>query len=327
MNQNPPADPNLPHDLIPAPEDSLSVPATASQETTPPVPETPLQATFNPPATWSQDETQTPTPPEPTPIYPSLPQSPTSPQSVQSETQTPVPPQTKSSFLRYFLITVALILLGILIGVLAARFLPLTPAATVPATPTPSILLTPSVTVPVSTSSAESVSASTASGEVLGWKTYSSSSLGYSLKYPQNTGWYVDEGRYTTTIYNYDVKTASGRSYDPVADKGKFKVEIASDSSFKNCDLWLSDYSQTPSASTNKIPEITSLKRIVKDKFTGLSFETESMSGLIGLSCFNNPNGGLLFLNGFLDYPDFKTVYSQIISSVSFTASGTSVTQ
>ncbi|MFZ3068951.1 MAG: hypothetical protein WA052_01405 [Microgenomates group bacterium] len=63
----------------------------------------------------------------------------------------------KSGFLKTFFIVIALVLFGIFIGVVAARFLPM-PGTEVPVvTPTPIITVTPSLTpevTPVSTASA-----------------------------------------------------------------------------------------------------------------------------------------------------------------------------
>jgi len=61
------------------------------------------------------------------------------------ETVTPAKP--KSGFLKTFFIVIALILFGILIGVLAAKYIPMPSATITPTpTPTPTVLLTPTPT-------------------------------------------------------------------------------------------------------------------------------------------------------------------------------------
>jgi len=104
---------------------------------TPPVP------TFSPPAQWNSD----PTPPSeqwtqpetsrPTPSTPPLP------------AQTAPSSSKKSGFLKTFFIIIALILFGTLVGVLAARFLPMTsstPTSAPTSIPTPTELVTPVAT-------------------------------------------------------------------------------------------------------------------------------------------------------------------------------------
>lgn len=58
------------------------------------------------------------------------------------------------------------------------------------------------------------------------WKTYNAIQLSLVLKYPYD--WFVEEnneGHYIR-IQNYDPKTALGRGYDPLQDKGKYLLTV-----------------------------------------------------------------------------------------------------
>lgn len=80
----------------------------------------------------------------------------------------------KSGFLKTFLIVIALILFGILIGVLASRFVPMTESSTAIATPTPTVAITPvGLETPTPTIDVTA-----------DWKTYTNTTYGYSFKYP-----------------------------------------------------------------------------------------------------------------------------------------------
>ena len=148
---NPPQNPLPDSD----PQNQTSTPSFSpiSQETTPP---TVWSSDLNPPLV-SQTSNQTSRP------QPVIPESISQPMYQETPPMPPLPitkvPSSSSSsgFLRIFFIGIALILFGILIGVLAARFLPM-PSAEVPVvTPTPIITITPSLTpevTPVSTASA-----------------------------------------------------------------------------------------------------------------------------------------------------------------------------
>jgi len=71
-------------------------------------------------------------------------QSPRKPRRRHPLQSQPLQPPKKSGFLKTFFIVIALVLLGILIGVVVARFLPLASTATVTLTPTPTAEITPS---------------------------------------------------------------------------------------------------------------------------------------------------------------------------------------
>lgn len=59
------------------------------------------------------------------------------------------------------------------------------------------------------------------------WKTYSSSLFKLSFRYPQD--WFVEENANSINIriQNYDPKTAPGRGYDPIQDKGKYLLSVS----------------------------------------------------------------------------------------------------
>ena len=146
---------NPPQNPLPAsdPQNQTSTPSFSptSQETTPPT-------------AWSSD----PNPPlvSQTPNQTSQSQSPESISQPMYQETPPMPPlpittvpssSSSSGFLRIFFIGIALILFGILIGVLAARFLPMSSTEVPAVTPTPIITITPSLTpevTPISTASA-----------------------------------------------------------------------------------------------------------------------------------------------------------------------------
>jgi hypothetical protein len=69
---------------------------------------------------------------------------------------------------------------------------------------------------------------SSTSAEIANWKTHTSSNMGISFKYPHD--WYIEDYSNTESPYlriqNYDPKTAAGRGYDPIADKGKYFLAI-----------------------------------------------------------------------------------------------------
>jgi hypothetical protein len=134
----------------------------------------PAVPTFTPPTAWanltppSASATKYPPyRPEPMsqePVSPPIPQ-------IQPQPATTAPSSSKSGgFLRLFFIGLVLILFGILIGVVAARFLPIPNASVVP-TPTPTVIITPSVTTapivtPVSTQSSEINKSATGSSSI-----------------------------------------------------------------------------------------------------------------------------------------------------------------
>lgn len=192
MNQDPQSNPNQPHGLILAPEDSLSVPP-ANQEPKTPVPQAPTSVLS------------------------------TEPQPPLQTNQTTVPP-TKSNFLRYFLISVVLILFGILIGVLAARFLPMTPSTSVPViSPTPSVSSGPLITTPTATISAAIITSPAFDSQ--NWKTYSDPQKLYSIKYPPEAK--VSSYTSTTTSFTYigPTQQKSGRTQTELADGYKVSVD------------------------------------------------------------------------------------------------------
>lgn len=136
-------------------------PTSPLSDWTPPLVSTSTQSNQDQssPLNWTSQENQNQTPDW------------TNPQETITQTTTTVPreiptPQVlhtddsgHSSPLRTFLVTLSLILLGILFGVMASRFLPVTPAVPAEVTPTvePTVELTPVVTInptPTATSAA-----------------------------------------------------------------------------------------------------------------------------------------------------------------------------
>lgn len=110
--------------------------------------------------------------------------------------QAPATPSSskKTGFLKTFFIIIALILFGILIGVLASRFLPM-PSSTI--TPTP----TPTVTISVT----PTASPSAVIDETADWLTYKNTLSRYTFKYPSN--WKVldlSEGTQVEVYYQPD---------------------------------------------------------------------------------------------------------------------------
>lgn len=89
----------------------------------------------------------------------------------------------KSGFLKTFLIVIALILFGILIGVLASRFVPMTESSTAIATPTPTVAITP-VGLETPTPTID---------ETTGWKTFNDMNTGFEFKYPVSVGLNIDQ--------------------------------------------------------------------------------------------------------------------------------------
>jgi hypothetical protein len=92
-------------------------------------------------------------------------QPPVSPISVPSQ-DTPITPK-KSNVLNLIFVSLALILFGVLVGVVSARFIPLPRTAVVP-TPTPTIAITPTPTIDPTT----------------GWNTYTGKLNRFSFQYP-----------------------------------------------------------------------------------------------------------------------------------------------
>jgi len=101
----------------------------------------------------------------------------------------------KSGFLKIFFIVITLILFGILIGVVAARFFPMTNTAVLPV-PTPLQTVTPTSTFsPELTAEQDATLDPTAN-----WKAYTNEVLGISFKYPDSPKWVVGEGRDTVSV-------------------------------------------------------------------------------------------------------------------------------
>jgi hypothetical protein len=110
---------------------------------------------------------------ETSPMNQPLPETTQQEKPLLSSPQTPTSPSSskKSGFLKTFFIVTALILFGILIGVVAARFLPMSETAI---TPTPTITISPSLT-PTPTVD-----------ETATWQTYTNATYSYSFKYPSD---------------------------------------------------------------------------------------------------------------------------------------------
>jgi len=116
-----------------------------------------------------------------------------------------IPPHPKSSgILKTFFIVIALILFGILIGVLAARFLPMYDNSALP-TPTPSITPIPTVEITPLLTPTPSMD------ETVNWKTYTNSSLGFQIKYP-NILKLSETDSPGETGYSYDIHLTEGQN-------------------------------------------------------------------------------------------------------------------
>ena len=170
--------PNLstnPQDLTPDQPLQPTTPEPTLQPSWPTPPAQPSASPIQVPTSQPQSLTQEPVS---QPISSTL-----SPQTETVQTQplpeSVTPPQPKKSgFLKTFFIVIALILFGILIGVIAVRYIPLSKPVVIP-TPTPTIVVAPSS------------SPSATLGDTTNWQTYTNSSYEYSFKYPQN--WDVKE--------------------------------------------------------------------------------------------------------------------------------------
>ena len=163
-------------------------PQIPSGGTTPPTSPTNPGVTFTAPAAWKLDQTQQspletqipisqPQSTNPEPVSPvSMPQpnlTPTQPTSLPSQ----VAPSSSnhSGFARIFFTGLALILFGILIGVVAARFIPLPVNNPNPiTTPTPTISLTPSLTPVVDPN------------DISNWETYTNTDFNFTFKHPSD---------------------------------------------------------------------------------------------------------------------------------------------
>lgn len=196
----------------------------------------------------------------------------------------------------------------------------MTPAAITPIVtpaPTPTVIVTTTPTTIITPTPTPDIN------DISTWKNYENKTLGFTLKYPNSPNWNILENASQLTILNYIIDPAGGSDYDAVADKGKFKIEISNSNQFKNCDLWLIEYSKTEDQITGKTPNIKSLKQITNQNYTGISFENETTFGTFGFACINIPQGGTTHYSGWLDYPNNKTFFTKILSTFKFTGSAT----
>jgi hypothetical protein len=132
------------------------------------------------------------------------------------ENQTPEviePQRSKSSPILWVVIGVAILIAGVGIGLAVGKyFQPVSSSTSVSITPSPLISSPSPSTAPVE------------EGDQIGsWETHQDIKGKYQFSYPSNM--ILNQGN-PNQLYNYDIKTAPGRSFDPEEDREKIKIEI-----------------------------------------------------------------------------------------------------
>ena len=133
------------------------------------------------------------------------------------ENQTPevvlLSQKPKPNLALWVVVGIAILAAGIGIGLTAGKYFQLVSSST-------SVSITPSPLI-------SSLSPSTApveEGDQIGsWETHQDIKGKYQFSYPSNM--ILNQGN-PNQLYNYDIKTAPGRSFDPEEDREKIKIEI-----------------------------------------------------------------------------------------------------
>jgi hypothetical protein len=201
---------NTNNNLTLAPDSDLMIPAPTTnlsplESVLPPLPTmeatqtTPDKVSFDPPQSWGTPSTDTApaSPPSYEVAGAVIPAEKTDIRELRSEISPPPEESTGISIIKIFLISLGLILLGILLGVLAANFYqpvstpatPPTPSAEISPLSTPSSILTPSLK-PTPSATPEALLK-------LNWKTYTTSN--FKLFYPTTWTKKTITGGYTLT--------------------------------------------------------------------------------------------------------------------------------
>ncbi len=149
------------------------------------------------------------------------------------------------------------------------------------------------------------------------WKTYTNTKYGFEFKYPNLTNWQVKEAGNYVSIYNYDVDNAPGREFDPVANRGNFKIEINKDDKFSDVTKWFEQYKKQLGPN-DTYPVIQNTKTIEINGNKGIYYE-EVGRITTGAVIIQNQNGNLIHFYGGLDYFANKNYFDQILSTFKFT--------
>lgn len=155
--------------------------------------------------------------------------------------------------------------------------------------------------------------------ETANWKTYRNENMGFYLKYPNQPNWLIrEESENFIALYNYDVNKAPGRSYDPIADKDLFKIEITKDTENSDVDQWFNEEKLKTDPTTDKPTEFLNVKNITVDGYKGIFYETKSWGITSGTAVFKTPGISLIHFIGGLNYEGNKKTFNQILSSFKF---------
>jgi len=152
--------------------------------------------------------------------------------------------------------------------------------------------------------------------ETANWKTYNDSHLNFQVKYPKD--WFIqpalDENS-VTILTNYAMPFTGGES-NPVADKGKYKVDFAVSTKDKNTSL--ESYVQDPARLTPD-EKLKSKASIFIDGHKAFYIESENQSGDVNASVYVEKEPGTVFIiSAGLDYVGFKPTFDQVLETFKF---------